>query len=399
MKEVEILLDNRWIMRRKDPETYYRLRDKYLEYQDFFREKLGYRIITNNILVKAEKIPGESEPWMGIGSFEDPMDYAQLCVLLMFLEDLQPEEQFILEQVTDYIMASYPEKGALDWTVFSHRKSLVRVLRFCLEEGLIVRNDGDENVFESGKYAAVLYENTGASKYLMRHFQFEIAKCRETKDFLEMEWQDSERDRGTVRRNRVFRKLVMGPVVYQSSPDDQDYLYIKNQRSYLSNDIEKYIPGYLHIHKNGAMVMLSEGNYFSDVFPGRKNISDIAMQMCNLLREQLGMDKVARGSDDSYRMSYLTWDSLLDRCIIRNKAGWSKQYRENTSFIKLKSELMEYMEGFGLMRFSDKMNEVTILPGAFKLAGKYPRDFQEKLASAKESRKAVLEETDLTEDN
>lgn len=402
MKEVELLLNQRWVQRRQNPDLYHRLRDQFAQYQEFFKEKLGYRLIVNSLLVKAEKIPGECHPWMGIQSFDSSMDYVILCLLLMFLEEKQPEEQFILEQVTDYVQSNYPREaggaspisgsdapdrtpsvpaaqGAIDWTLFAHRRSLIRVLRFCAEEGMILVNDGDERVFEGNREAAVLYENTGASKYFMRHFTFDIAGLKDTEDFLQMEWQGSDTDRGVMRRHRVYRRLAMSPVVYQTGSEDQDYLYIKNQRSVLANDFEKFLPARLHIHKNGAMLLLEEGATLTDSYPGGGNISDISLHLSTVIRQYIQEQNISFDANDAWTLSQTLWDRLLSDCICLYSNGWNKQYRQQIPFIKLKTELLEYMEGFGLLRQKSRTKEIVILPALFKMMGAYPADYKGEL--------------------
>ena len=55
---------------------------------------------------------------MGIREFASQEEYAFFCVLLMFLEDREPDEQFILSQLTDYVAANLPG-GAPDWTSYT----------------------------------------------------------------------------------------------------------------------------------------------------------------------------------------------------------------------------------------------------------------------------------------
>lgn len=64
MDEVILLLENYWILRETDPESYFRIKDKESELRTFFREKLGYTLIVNPHLVRITKIPGEAKAWM-----------------------------------------------------------------------------------------------------------------------------------------------------------------------------------------------------------------------------------------------------------------------------------------------------------------------------------------------
>ena len=69
MKELEILLNKRWVLKSRDKETYYKLRDALGELRKFTTEKMGCQIIDNSLLIKMEKIPVIPESFMGIQKF------------------------------------------------------------------------------------------------------------------------------------------------------------------------------------------------------------------------------------------------------------------------------------------------------------------------------------------
>jgi len=377
MREIHELLNQRWVLKKRTPELYFKLKDQYEFYKPFFRDKLGYNILINPLLIKAEKIPGRSEVWMGIQAFETPQAYVFLCLVLMFLEEKDIEEQFVLSQITEFLQNHYPGEK-LDWTVFSKRKVLIQVLKFCSEEGLIVINDGNESGF-TGSIGSVevLYENTGASKYFMRRFNFDVSEVRNFQDIERSEWQSQDKDRGLFRRYRVYRRLVMSPIVYQDNEEDQDYLYIKKQRSMLENDFTKYIQADFHLHKNGAILMMFDNLQLADVFPNRKNISDIVLQLCQIIQRELSEGTLHRSHDDAIILSEVRWDELIKTNIKHNREGWIKEYRE-ISFDKLKDRVMTIMTGFGMLTPLPKQNEIKLNPAVGKMAGSYPKEYLKK---------------------
>ena len=134
MKELEILLNKRWVLKSRDKETYYKLRDALGELRKFTTEKMGCQIIDNSLLIKMEKIPVIPESFMGIQKFSSKEEYAYLCILLMFLEDRDAQEQFIISQLTEYITANLPgEISGLD-IVYEQRK-LNSCMRICSRSG------------------------------------------------------------------------------------------------------------------------------------------------------------------------------------------------------------------------------------------------------------------------
>ena len=374
MDEINVLLNKRWIIRKNDPETYYKLKDQYQEYKSFFIEKLGYKILINPLLIKAEKVPGKAKRWMGIQAFKSPETYIFLSLILMFLEEMEVEEQCVLSEITDYIKNQYPGEIPVDWTVFSKRKKLIDVIKFCTEEGLIKVNDGDSSAFtNSPDEVEVLYENTGVSKYFMRRFSYDLSLVKTYKDFEHLEWQNEENERGIIRRHRVYRRLVMEPIVYQESGDDQDYLYIKNQRSVIDHDIEKYLGGRFHLHRNGALVLMDEFIRLKDCLPNRKNISDIVLQMCLVLRKKIG-DELVVSETDLVTVSQVKWEQNINEVIETFGSGWSKGYRE-IGFDKLKKEINQTMVDFAMIRLKEDHNEVVIFPAVGKIVGNYSKDY------------------------
>ena len=69
MKELETLLNRRWILKSEDRELYYKIRDSIGEIRKFATEKMGCQVIENALLVKMEKIPALPETCMGIDAF------------------------------------------------------------------------------------------------------------------------------------------------------------------------------------------------------------------------------------------------------------------------------------------------------------------------------------------
>ena len=81
MKELEMLLNQRWILKAEDKELYYRVRDSVGEIRKYSTEKLGCQILDNSLMIKMEKIPVVPEAVMGIQEFTSREEYAYLCIL------------------------------------------------------------------------------------------------------------------------------------------------------------------------------------------------------------------------------------------------------------------------------------------------------------------------------
>ena len=78
---------------------------------------------------------------MGITEFKEPVEYVLFCLVLMFLEDREAEEQFVLSQLTEYVQSQYQEEQ-IDWTVYRYRRHMIKVMKYCVSCGILKVNDG-----------------------------------------------------------------------------------------------------------------------------------------------------------------------------------------------------------------------------------------------------------------
>lgn len=367
LEELKILLENFWITR-DDKDTFNRIRDNEPAIRAFVEEKLGYRLIVNPYLIKLEKIPAEPEEWMGIQTFQSPMDYAFFCLLLAFLEDKGPEDQFVLSNVTEYIETQYQGPEKVDWTLFQQRKSLVRVLNFAVEMGMIVVDDGSHERFSDNRETEVLYENTGLSRYFMRSLNKDI-----NEDISIQELLDEERE--NARRHKAYRKLILSPAVYSNGPDDDVFNYIKNYRNTIEKDVEENLDARLHIHKTSAFLIFNDNKYMKAYLPDKNsNISDIVLQMCSIIREKVEAGQLNVNSDDNITLTETEFYDIIEAVKEKFSQGWYKSYREK-SINQLSNEIIEEMQLWKMIMWDEKLHSFTILPIAAKLIGEYPEDF------------------------
>ena len=376
MNSLDILLENYWIIKDVDKDLYYKIRDSIDELKPFLSNKLGYQVVTNSQIIKLEKIPGKPEAWMGIDTFEDIAEYAILCMILIFLEDKSKEEQFLLSELTEFIEGTYPGEDKIDWTLYRHRRYLVKALRFVFEIGMVKVNDGDEQSFSNSIESEVLYESTGLSKYFIRSFSGNILEYNTLKQLEEDEWLDIDRDKGPIRRNRVYRRIIMSPAVYNEGVDDQDYLYIKNYGNTLTSDIQEYFNSDFHIHKNGTFMILNPEKNYKKTFPENKTISDIGLQVNYKILDMVENKQIKVLEDDLIVMPIHSFKKLIEQVRDEYCRGWSKEYRQ-MKFEKLYIEITEYMKNFSFLEFKKESNEIWIMPLVGKIIGEYPDDFKD----------------------
>lgn len=356
-------------------------RDLTEETQKFIKDKLGYKLIVNPYLIKMEKIPGVPKTFMGIQEFDTKMEYIFLCMILIFLEERTKGEQFILSGLIDYIQNIVIEIDLkdikIDFTIYSQRKSMVKVLKYIKDMGFIKLYDGDENKFMDNVENDLLYEVTGISKYFVRNFASSIAECNTYTDIYEQEQLGLEQDKGIERRQRVYRRLFTENVVYKESEEDQDYNYIRTYRGTINQDVDKMLDSNLDVHKNGAYILLAENKNFKNAFPSNKGISDVVLFVNGEIKRAYENGEFKADLNDVIYISNLQMLKLIRKVKEKYASGFNKEYREMEEE-KLLEKVIEYMKQFDMLRENEDSTEIKLMPICFKIIGNYPKDFQMK---------------------
>lgn len=374
MRTLEVLLGRRWILKSRDRELYYQIKEQLASGKEkkFLNEKLGYQLIVNPYLIKVEKIPAEPENWMGILDFREPMEYVFFCIVLMFLEDKETEEQFVLSSLTEYIQ-SQCRMEQIDWTIYRYRRQLIKVLKYCVACGILDVNDGNEEDFARDIGGEVLYENTGVSKYFMRNFTTDIMEYNTPEDFEKAEWIDVDEDRGIVRRQRVYRRLLMTMGMYRMEETEEDFAYVRNYRNMVEGELLELFDCELHVHGAGAFLILHNDCRLGRCFPEENTLSDIVLLFNQLLKEYLDEGKISVPADERIRMPKENFQGLVEECKRRFGGGFNKTYREMT-LAEFYRAVSAYMEELTLIEMGE--DTVLINPVAGKIIGRYPEDFQ-----------------------
>lgn len=374
MKELEILMARRWVLKAEDRQLYYRVREALPVIRSFATEKLGCQVIENASLIKLEKIPVLAEPAMGIREFSTKEEYAFLCLLLMFLEDRDIGEPFILSQFTEYVVGNLPG-GGVDWTHYRSRQQLVRVLRFATAQGMLRVRDGNEDNFVQSEVGEVLYENTGVSRYFMRHFPRDIMNYSRPEDFAQSDWVAMDEERGIARRHRVYRRLLFSMGILQSEGMTEDVDYLKNYGRRLKDELEKIFDGELHVHRGNAFFMQGESCHIGETLPNDTGLSDVLLLVCAEIREQVRQEIWLPEKDDRIQVTLVEFEQLLRKIRREQGAGFMKSLRDLTDgeFVR---RVETEMTLWRLLAIDEAQQLVMILPMAGKIIGRYPQDYQ-----------------------
>ena len=366
------LLENYLILKERDKDLYYDVKDNIDKYKSFIYDNLAYDIIIKDDFIKLEKIPGIPEEWMGINEFTEIKEYIFFILLITFLEDKNKEEQFILSSITEYIEHNYPDEK-IEWTIFKNRKSLIKVMKFAIDIGIIKKNDGSEEEFSKSETGDVLYESTGLSRYIVRRFSKNIEDSESYEDLLGDEFSGISKDLGTVRKNRVFRRLLLSPVVYNDENDNGDYDYIKSKRSFIRNTFEENLGWDIHIHKNGALAVLENSNEIKDIFPNKKGESAVVLFINKEIRRNINSGNFKKEENDTVVMSNLEFDGFIIEVRKTHGHGFTKTLRDASDqvFINI---IRNFMKDFSMIR--EEKDFTILMPIIGKVLGEYPEDYK-----------------------
>lgn len=372
MSELRELMEEFWICKDTDKEKYYRVRHGIPGFQRLIRDQLGWKLIHTENLLKLEKIPAHAESFMGITEFHQILDYCIFCGMLIYLEDMEDGEQFLLSELISFVEAILKDRMPVDWTSYSQRKSLVRVLQFMEKKRMILVYEGSTEGFSQEQNQEVLYQNTGYARYFAVNFPVDISGVEHYTDFEAMETQEVDENRGSARIHRVYRQLVTSPAMYWDSTEDPDSLYLKNQRSWIRRYLNEHLGGSLDIHKNAAFWMVSQDDPYGRVHPRDAALPEIVLIVCARIREKEGRGRWKRDYREIITVPKEHMRKLIRECRDRWQEAWSKEYQEMDED-KLMSTVMGYMKEWMLLR--ERGADVEIMPAAAKICGEYPEDF------------------------
>lgn len=366
---LRILLEQFWVLRMQEPDTYQLIREREKVLKRYVDEKFGFDLIVHQHFIKLEKIPVETKSWMGIGDFQEARDYAIFCCALAFTENRSVDEQFLLSDICEDIKDMYPGDVALDWTNYNHRRSLVRVIKQMETLSILLPVEGEIDQFAMNEEQEVLYETTIYARYFMRSYPKDLFEYHSTQEILDSEWERHEVDE---RRKRVYRQLMLSPVVYRESEDDPDFAYIRNYRNRLREDFEEHTLFRLEVFKNMALLVSEERKQELTLFPDQKAISDVILHFASYVRDH--SDSFQPNEFGDIRMTKIMFEQTLKAVHAVYGKGWSKQYREG-SMTTTMNELIDVLSDWEMITKEEDTGAYLLRPLLGRVSGHYPKDF------------------------
>lgn len=367
---MDLLFNHYWILRSEQPEWYQLVREREKVLRRYINEKFGLRLIVHQHFIKLEKIPVEPERWMGIQEFQESMDYAVFCCALSFLEGKSVDEQFLLSELSQEIQADFPGELPLDWTLYTHRKSLIRAIKVLIDFQLIRTIDGDISRYDHNEEQEVLYEATVYSRYFMRTYPDDFTSYRYWEELLNEDWKLNQEDE---RRKRVYRKLFFSPGLHRIDMQDPDFIYIRNFRNRLSEDIESHSGYKLHVYKNTVFLSTDESRQYQNLYPDAKASTDLILQFSKHLHDY--PEKYIPKENGEIVLTEGEMDAMILELRSQFERGWSKYFREKGNSA-IRNEILEAMKDWMMAEVEKDSSLIKIKPLLGVLAGAFPADFE-----------------------
>ncbi|QQE74405.1 TIGR02678 family protein [Brevibacillus composti] len=368
------LLERFWIPR-SDMVWYQAVREREHVLRPFFNEKLGFRLLIHYEFVKLEKfVSRQIQPWMGLPGFAEVRDYVFFSLLMAFLEAKSIDDQFLLSDICEEIKVTYPGPGAVDWTNYDHRKSLVRVLQLAREWELLLVVDGDDQGFAASDQTDALYEPTPLVKYFLRAYPRDLMQFETTEDLLKI--VDTENET-LARRHRVYRQLLLTPGIREEEMADGDWTYLRNQRNVIARDFEETVGLDLEIYGQDAMLVHHGRSMGSTLYPDTRAISDVVFFFAGTVRAAIEAGTFPLQNDGRLLLTQVDYELLLEQCHAEHGHGWGKTLREMQTK-PLAHQLLEEMEAGGMACRDENEQLIVIMPRLGRITSHYPNDYVKK---------------------
>lgn len=311
---------------------------------------------------------------MGIGDFMSKEDYALLCMLLMFLEEKDAQDPFVLSQLLEFISLNI-SGDFIDWVQSKNRRRLIRVLRFAVQESLIVALEGREEDFAERVEGEILYANTGASRYFMRRFSETLTDCRSLEDILRIDSEQGGEEQGAARRHRVYKRLLYSPGVYRADGLDADFEYIKNYASRMNEELGPLLKGQINVYRGSAYFIASDGCRMGEFLPTSTMTSDLVVLVCRLIQAKIASGDWKPGTDERIIVDEIALEQLIVSAKKDYSACLAKTYREKTDreFI---ADIYSALIYWTIIKPADEAGAICIYPAAGLLSGHYPKEWE-----------------------
>lgn len=377
---IHALLNRSWILKEDDQELYFSIKDHYEELRDWFMDQAGFPLIMTRSLVKLERTPVVSHPWMGFEEFREIRDYVFFSYVLWYLEGKTEMDQFLLSDIVEEVREQMAIGGLeADWRHYHHRLSMARVLKKLTSLGVLIVVDGDENDWAHSEDKNALYECSPHSRYVLRRFPQDLTSYIRMEEMTDPILYANTPDGDNIRkRHRVYRRFLLEPVVLDRHWDAESLPYVLTQRRSIMDHLQRMLGLEGRRYREGLLFFYPELTSEAALFPTLSGVSDLVLLIAGELRRQLSLEGSGRylEADGSIRLERSELEGVLLRLQERHQTYWSKEFRTSSSS-QLAEMCFAHMELWRLGEWEDA-NHFLISPVVARWNAEYVNeDFAE----------------------
>lgn len=352
---VKLLFENFWIIRADQPEDYNFLRRHQQFLQKEFRQRFGMNVIIRPQYIQLLKRPFELSSWMGDNGFTTTMDFALFCCGMAYVEELEADTPFMMDDLVGNLQLNVPEELAVDWNNYNHRKSLVRAVQKMEKLRLIEKIEGEVAAFEqSEENVEILFVTTVMARNFLARAPKSYSQYENFADFK----KDLDQSRESLERNQlVYQKLLMSPQIQRTAENEDFFVLMRNYYRYTQEYIESHTDFHFELYRDYAAFTLEQRDNWQALFPSRQVVDEILIQLATLVRQ----DEIEPTAYGEVSFTKEQWEKLLQDLRKQYLSYWSKEFSQ-MSFSQLSQTLLRRGISWGLLR---KEEDKIIVEPAF----------------------------------
>lgn len=318
---LSLLFENDWIVRDSMPEDYIFLRRNQEKIKESLRERFGMNLTVKKEYIQLFKRPHQLESWMGETKLNSQLDYVLFCYAMAYLEGLEAETPFMMDEIVQDIDMNMSDTIRIDWTNYNNRKSFVRVLKHLLDIKVIEIIQGDTTSFESSEEnQEILFVSTSLARVLLPR----APKAYVAYDHFSDCWTDIQKH-SVLKENQILnQRLMMEPLIQRTEYNEETFIRLRNYYPSLKKYLEDNTTFSLELYRDYAALTTENRDQTEEVFPSRKVIDEILIQLATILRKK----NFASSSYGQIILSKAEWEELLQELMKTFQMYWSKEYAE-----------------------------------------------------------------------
>ena len=320
------------------------------ELRDWLMDKAGFPLIVTRTIAKLDKTPVKAYPWMGFTEFREKRDYIFFTYGLWYLEGKTELDQFLLSDIVEEIREQMVSEGIdADWRNYYDRLAMARALKKLRSLGVLYSVDGDESHWANDAGRNALYECSPNARYVLRRFPRDLTGCSQLEDLEDpIPYANTQDGQSMRRRHRVYRRLLLEPVVADRLWDEEDLNYVLWQRRAIIDQLEKMFGWVGRRYREGLLFFHPELTGESELFPTLSAASDLALLAAGEVRKRLSDESGLHAEDNGMvRLTKAELESIFYRLQDQYKEFWSKELRGFTSQ-ELAELCMKHLVEWGL---------------------------------------------------